>query len=475
MQLVDYAVALALVAVVASAYFFVRYRRVRADNKAIREKYGPLLDLDAERSRKAEELKSELTKRDQLIAAYSRDYETYQRLKAEVTLLEENLEDMSFGVYKPHYNFDASEKYRTALEQVWRQKKEMIRAGRAAVCDTVWRVGNSFKEGERMTKQNLKVMLRAFNGEADAAVAKVTWNNASTMEERIRRAFSAINAMGTTSQIRITSEYLELALAELRLTYEYQKKKRDEMEEQREIRERMKEEERAQREFERAQEEAATEQQRYEKALARARVEVEKAKGKEIAAANARVRDLEQRLAEAQAKMERAKSMAEQTRCGYIYVISNVGSFGEKVFKIGMTRRLEPMDRIRELGDSSVPFPFDVHAMIYSDDAPTLEKELHRQFEARSVNLVNLRKEFFALALAEVEAFARARGVKVEFTQLAEAREYRETCALRARAAEASAAVDITAESAVPAFPSSLAPSDSPETAPGVSQQSHGD
>lgn len=218
----------------------------------------------------------------------------------------------------------------------------------------------------------------------------------------------------------------------------------------------MKEEERAQRDFERAQREAATEQERYERALEKARAEVEKAQGAAIESANAKVRDLESRLAEAQAKSERAKSMAEQTRRGYIYVISNIGSFGEQVFKIGMTRRLDPLDRVRELGDASVPFQFDVHAMIYSEDAPTLEKNLHRQFADRSVNLVNMRKEFFELPLNEIEAFAKAQGSTIEFSQLAEAREFRETLALREKAASAARAGEQKSETQA-AFPTSLA------------------
>ncbi len=447
MNLVDLSLIITLLAVLAGAFFFIKYRRVKATNDAlqneqaaIREKYGPILDLDAELATRTEELNAQTGKRDELVAAYGHDYETHERLKAEVALLEENLEDISFGIYKPHYSFDAPEDYRKALEDIWQKKKEMVKAGQAAICETRWMVGDSTVKGERMTKQNIKVMLRAFNGEADAAVAKVSWNNVTTMEERIRRAFSAINSMGTANTIRIVPEYLELSLAELRLTYEHEKKKREVLEEQREIRERMREEERAQREFERAQLEAATEQERYEKALARARAEVEKAKGEEIEAANQRVLDLEAKLAEAQAKAERAKSMAEQTRRGYIYVISNIGSFGETVFKIGMTRRLDPLDRVRELGGASVPFQFDVHAMIYSEDAPSFEKNLHRKFADRSVNLVNMRKEFFDLHLDEIESFTKSQGMTMEFTKLAEAREFRETLALRQKVALAAKA-----------------------------------
>ena len=118
------------------------------------------------------------------------------------------------------------------------------------------------------------------------------------------------------------------------------------------------------------------------------------------------------------------------TKSGHVYIVSNIGSFGENVYKIGLTRRLDPQDRIRELGDASVPFPFDVHAMVYSEDAPNLEQTLHRAFDNRRVNLVNMRKEFFTVSLSEVEQATQDHGT-LEFTLAAEAEEYRKTLALR--------------------------------------------
>jgi hypothetical protein len=156
--------------------------------------------------------------------------------------------------------------------------------------------------------------------------------------------------------------------------------------------------------------------------------------------------------------MERAKSLAQLTRSGHVYVVSNIGSFGEQTFKIGMTRRLDPDDRVKELSDASVPFDFDVHAMIHSEDAPGLEAAFHREFAERRVNLVDMRKEFFAVTLAEIEGVARRLNLPVEFTKVAEAREYRETRAIRQQAAMA-AASSTTAppeESVVELFPKQL-------------------
>jgi hypothetical protein len=158
---------------------------------------------------------------------------------------------------------------------------------------------------------------------------------------------------------------------------------------------------------------------------------------------------LEEELRKAQETKARALSMAQQTKSGYVYVISNIGSFGERVFKVGLTRRIDPLERIAELGDASVPFPFDVHAMLYSDNAPELERSLHDHLRHARVNRVNPRKEFFDAELQEFELFAKGRGIHVEFTLLAEAREYRKSIAIREEATRA------TMPAAVP-FPTDL-------------------
>jgi multidrug efflux pump subunit AcrA (membrane-fusion protein) len=251
------------------------------------------------------------------------------------------------------------------------------------------------------------------------------------MEERIRKAFEAINNLGTVLKVSITSQYLRLKLDELRLTHEYEEKRHEEQEEQRRIREQMREEEKAQREIEKAREEAEREEARSEKALEKARAEAAKATGEQLQMLNEKIRLLEGQLEEAHNQKDRAISRAQLTKSGHVYVISNIGSFGENVYKVGMTRRWDPQERIKELGDASVPFPFDVHAMIYSENAPELEATLQVLFNEKRVNQSNTRKEFFEVALEEIERIAVERGLKVEFTKLAEAKEYRETIALR--------------------------------------------
>jgi hypothetical protein len=377
------------------------------------------------------DVQAEAQRREQMAQESARVRLDLDRLKAELRSVEENVEDVSFGVYKPHYRFDTPDEFKAELQRVNEKQKEMIRSGEAASSAVEWTVGNSKKEGEKMQKQYSKLMLRAFNGESDAAIAKVSWNNIGKMEERLRKAFDSINALGGVMTVSIAPKYRDLKLQELRLEYELEERKREIAEEQRRIREQMKEEERALREAEKAQAEAEAEENRYQRALEKAKVELSKARGEEHSRMSEKILELEQQLVEAHAKTVRAKSMAELTKAGYVYVLSNIGSFGEEVFKIGMTRRLDPMDRVKELGDASVPFPFDVHAMVYSEDAPGLECLFHQEFRDRSVNLVNMRKEFFSVGLDEIEAFARARGLKIAFTKLAEAREYRESLSLR--------------------------------------------
>lgn len=436
---------LALISLSATVFLAIKYF-------GLVKRFKPVLSLDGEAARIREEIGKSKARAQKLEDGYHQAKGVYDRLQAETTLLQEDLEDMSFGLYRPHFTFDASERYKDELELVYEKKKALIHSDGAAFYPTNWTVNNSKREGLRMVKNQVKLMLRAFNGECDAATAKVTWNNVSRMEERIRKAYEKINSLGSVHNITITTAYLDLCLAELRLTHEYEQKKQEEKEEQKAIREQMREEERAQKEFERAQRDAAIEKERAEKALAAARSELQKASGGHLDAIQQKIQDLEQKVADAQAKQDRAVSMAQVTKMGHVYVISNPGSFGEDIFKIGMTRRLEPDERIQELSGASVPFPFDIHAMIFSEDAPGLETAFHRKFGERRLNLVNLRKEYFRVGLEEIESFSKTQGVSIEFTKLAEARQFRESESIRQKALEASATPMAIAE----AFPEEL-------------------
>ena len=356
-----------------------------------------------------------------------------QRLRHELALLTEEEYFVTFGIYQPRYDFETSEKYKKRLTWVRDQQKATVKADGAAVCPITWHVGGDLDEGRKMVKNQLKLMLRAFNGECDAAIAKVRYDNIEALEQRIVRTRDALNALGSVKKCSITDAYLRLKLDELHLFHEYQVKKEEEKEEQKRIREEMREEKRAQQELDRALRQAEEEEHRYREALEKAQSDVQRATGAKHDKLLRQIESLQQRLAEAESQRERAVSRAQCTRAGHVYVLSNIGSFGEQVYKIGMTRRDEPMDRVKELGDASVPFPFDVHAMIRTDDAPTLENELHRRFGHRRVNLVNERKEYFNVSLNDIVSAVHELHGEIEFTLAAEAGDYRQSVALRKR------------------------------------------
>lgn len=438
-----------LVAVAALVLLSRRTARLRA-------KYSVIIDADAEArrireasSRSAVTLAAETAKENERLQSHlnaaraqleavvvetAKAQAACEQYRSEIALLEENLEDISFGVYKPHFDFDTPEDYKQALHRVVDKQKAMIRVGVAARFAVSWTVGGSRREGERMQRQYTKLLLRAFNGECEAAIAKVAWNNATTMEERIRKSFSAINDLGQVMQVSIAESYRDLKLEELHLEHEVEQKKRDVIEEQRRAREQIREQVRALREAEAEKEKAVQDEDRFAKAIEKARVEAAQAKGEEHARLTNRILQLEEDLAKARQRKERARALAELTTAGYVYVLSNIGSFGENVFKIGMTRRLEPSDRVKELSDTSVPFGFDVHAMVYSENAPALETAFHKHFADRNVNPLNPRKEFFRVSIAELEAFVKENDLKISLTHVPEAREYRETLARRREA-----------------------------------------
>lgn len=193
--------------------------------------------------------------------------------------------------------------------------------------------------------------------------------------------------------------------------------------EQARIKARIREEQKAEREIERERKRIEAEQKAIQQAL---EVALKQAEGEH----SAEVEALKEKLAEAEAKSQRALSMAQQTKAGHIYVISNIGSFGEGIYKVGMTRRLEPMDRVKELGDASVPFPFDVHMMISCDDAPTLENTLHKALHGQRVNKVNLRKEYFRASIDEIRDLVIANHGEVDYVADPEAFEYCETMSM---------------------------------------------
>lgn len=423
--------------------YLIAQQRFKEADKRLKEadrKYGGLVsreDAARELDSKIAALTDRLEQLNQQANQEEHELSTkISLLRAKLQALEEKDFVESFGFYESKYNFQEADDYKKRLDKTRAQQKQKIKDEQAAICHIEWIVGGSAKEGKKMTDDFIKLVLRAFNGECDAAVMKVKYNNIKTMENRIRKAHEELNKLSKTNRCEITSEFLDLKLQELWLTHEYQEKKYQEQEEQRIIREQMREEEKALREIEKARQDAEKEERRYKEALEKARREVESAKGKAQEKLLSQIEELQKRLVEAEANKQRAISQAQMTKTGHVYIISNIGAFGEDVYKIGMTRRLVPEERVKELSDASVPFPFDIHALIYCQNAPELESQLHKRFSPKRINKVNNKKEFFRISLDEIVRAVREIDQelkvcksKVRFTKVAEAAEYRKTLA----------------------------------------------
>ena len=414
--------------------------------KAYEERFSTIVNIEAELN--DVELKKSNIESDikELQNDYKRKKETFNNLVREAAIYDEEIALAELGFYERHYDFGTSEEFKKQISFVRIEQKTMIQEKTAIVCDTEWTVEGSRIKGRTMINRAIKLTARAFNNECDAAIANVRWNNVDRMEARIEKAFTATNNMNASLNTEISHDYLNLKLQELRLTHEYLEKKQQEKEEQAEIRRLEREEESLKRETEKAIKEEEKLITLLDKARQEAKDEADTASEKEQTKLQEKINLLATQLAEAHAKSERALSMAQQTKAGHVYVISNIGSFGDNVYKIGMTRRLEPTDRVKELGDASVPFIFDTHALIFSDDAPALEKELHRTFEKKRVNLVNNRKEFFAVTLQEISNAVKKLSPDAEFIEEIEARDYKETQALIAQRENSIMAGDVMAK-----------------------------
>lgn len=432
-MIITIAIILALIA--ALVFFFVKLKKESEENKKFKERYSDLINEDEMLEKKKTEL-SQVTKNIQNEKNNAlKLLETKKKLETSLKELEETVELQEYGFYKKSFFYDSSVEYKNKLDTIYEKQKEMIKDKSAALCTTEWTVEGSKAKGKKMTADNLKLILRAFNGESDAAIAKVKFNNFAVMEKRITKSKEAIDKLSSVNHCFINEKYYKLKLEELHLNYEYALKLQEEKEEQREIREQMREEEKARREYEKAIKDAELEEKRYASALESAKKEYEKImaqKSEEERAIYAeKIAKLEEELKIAHEKSQRAISQAQLTRSGHVYIISNIGSFGEEVYKIGMTRRLDPEDRVKELSGASVPFPFDIHAMIYSEDAPGLETKLHRAFNDRRVNLINQKREFFNVSLDEIKSFIEENHGEFKLTKVAEASQFRETMAMR--------------------------------------------
>ena len=340
-----------------------------------------------------------------------------------------------FGLYTPTYDFATSEHYKDRLALCRLKQKDLIKSGRAATGSTNWTVNNSATQGKKMVSDMQKLLLRAFNSECDEAVGKVKFSNYEASVKRIDTSRNAISKLGKMMGVSITDQYYRMKIEELTLAFEYQLKKQEEKDEQKRIREELREQAKLQKEIEAARAEIEKEQKHYSNALKKVSEQLASTSSDEQRDLLLQKKEeIELQLSELGKSLADVDYRAANQKAGYVYIISNIGAFGENVYKIGMTRRLDPMDRIDELGDASVPFNFDVHAMIFTDNAPALEAALHRAFDDRKLNMVNTRREFFKVTLEEIEAVVKENYDKsVDFVKLPAAEQYRESMRMRAK------------------------------------------
>ena len=353
------------------------------------------------------------------------------QLNEEIAVANGNLNLQEFGFFERQYSFSDSTKYKDKLDSLRIQQKSMIKNGTAGRIINPMLLDNSKSKGKAMQNQLIKAALRGFNGEADALLVKVSVVNVDNKIKALRKVFEQLNKMYSRNLIEITYPYLDLKIEELRLAAEYELQKQEEKELLREQREKEREDKKLQAEIKAKRKQLEKDRDHFKNMVAKVTELLKEAKNDEVD-------ELRRQLAEYQDKLSELDEIEEDidyreghATAGYVYVISNIGSFGEDVYKIGVTRRLEPLERIRELSSASVPFQFDVHALIFSEEAFALETELHNQLAHYKVNKVNGRKEYFKVSFEEIRnILATHKELTVELNEDAEAFEYRQTKAI---------------------------------------------
>ena len=281
--------------------------------------------------------------------------------------IEDELTYQEFGLYKPRYDCMNSSKYADRIKACRKRQKDMIKSKTALTYSNNWTLDGSSKKGQAMNNDNMKMVLRAFNNECDSIIEKVKFNNLDKIQTQIEKAASAIDKLNQRNKISITTTYISLKIQELKLVYEYRKKKQEEKELLREQRAEEREQAKLQKEIEEQRKEVIKEQKHYQTAKEKYVKELESCSEERKDELLEKIKSIDEHLNEIDTNLKNIDYREANKRAGYVYIISNIGSFGENVYKIGMTRRLDPQDRVDELGDASVPFTFDVHAMIFSD------------------------------------------------------------------------------------------------------------
>jgi len=332
---------------------------------------------------------------------YSKLRTSYQKDKALLERHENVISRFNVGIgtvdtisYKPIVSGASIDDLKFRLDKTKDSLKTLVKQKKACVCKiTNLTVNGKKAEANKLINREIKLRTRCFDNEVKSAIALANWNNIDRLLKRVDDTFTSINNRGDIIQTKLQTKYRDLKKAELRLSFELDQAKQELKESEREEKRLMREAEREEGKIKAAADRAVSNREKMDNLV---KSEMEK-----LGSLNQDQLDLlEQHKAELallKEREERAISMAQKTKAGYVYVISNPMSFGDDVIKVGMTRRVDPYDRVRELGDASVPDTFDVHALFYTEDAPSLESKLHKKFDGKRVNLVNRRKEFFRM------------------------------------------------------------------------------
>lgn len=398
------------------------------------ELQSKISSLYAEYTKKEEMIKAEFSKKEEDLqdsfsekeALFDKKLSNLQKQQMAIT---SELSDLESEVLIAHYNFSdydglASEECKNKIALIKQQEKDFLKSG-----DALYITSDGKK---KEINDNCKQILRCFNAECDNILFNLSVKNIDSMRNKIAKSFESLNKIFSVDGIAMNSKLLEMKLDELNLSYTFELKREQEKEQQKAIKEQMIEEEKIRREIERKKQKIEKDETQFNNEITKLISYMQKTQSDiEKQLYVDKIKELESKLSELEKEKENVLEREANALAGFVYVISNIGSFGDDIYKIGMTRRLEPMDRIKELSSASVPFEFDVHAMIFSDNAPELENTLHQHFEKQSVNRVNLRKEFFHVSLDEIETFVKNNfNNTVEFIKIPAASEYRQTLAI---------------------------------------------
>lgn len=395
--------------------------KIKKENEGLKELLTPEMQDAAALNAHIIELEAQKEKLEKTANKLSASIEA---MKKEAIFFEDAITYQEFGLYTPRYSFVSSDLYKTALDRIRTNQKEMIKNDTAIFGSKTWTVDGSKSKGNKMIKDMKKLFLRAFNSDCEDVITRVKYNNYEMSLKKIRQSAESIQKLGIMMSLYIAPNYINSKIEELTLAFEYQQKKQEEKDAQKAARAEMREAAKLQKEIEAQRKKIEKEQTHYQTAYEKLLKQLESSP--DDADLIQKKSELEIQLQDIDKAMKDIDYREANQRAGYVYIISNIGAFGENVYKIGMTRRLDPQDRIDELGDASVPFNFDVHAMIFSDDAPALEAALHKAFEDRKLNMVNTRREFFNVTLDEIKEVVKKNFDKtVEFIDVPNAEQYR--------------------------------------------------